>query len=157
MSRSGYSDDFGCDDQWSLIMYRGAVNAAIRGKRGQDFLRRLAALLDAMPVKRLAGYDWAREDGVSCALGVALEAEKPELHEASKSWDPEDDNNAHLAASALNVAPSLAREIIWLNDEGLGHFMHRPWGFIGPIDRDAERWLAVRRWVAENILESAHV
>lgn len=35
MSRSGYSDDcYG----WELICWRGAVNSAIKGKRGQSFL-----------------------------------------------------------------------------------------------------------------------
>lgn len=33
MSRCGYSDDY---DQWALIRWRGAVESAIRGKRGQD-------------------------------------------------------------------------------------------------------------------------
>ncbi|KGC50992.1 hypothetical protein DO66_5867 [Burkholderia pseudomallei] len=36
MSRSGYSDDCG---GWSLIRWRGAVNSAIKGARGQKFLR----------------------------------------------------------------------------------------------------------------------
>jgi len=47
MSRSGYSDD--CDDQWSLICWRGAVKSAIRGKRGQAFLKEMLAALDALP------------------------------------------------------------------------------------------------------------
>lgn len=44
MSRSGYNDD--CDG-WALIRWRGAVNSAINGKRGQAFLRELVAALDA--------------------------------------------------------------------------------------------------------------
>jgi hypothetical protein len=36
MSRSGYSDDL---ENWSLIRWRGAVASAIRGRRGQAFLR----------------------------------------------------------------------------------------------------------------------
>ena len=39
MSRSGYSDDL---DNWDLIRWRGQVSSAIRGKRGQGFLRELA-------------------------------------------------------------------------------------------------------------------
>ena len=34
MSRSGYTDE--CDG-WELVRWRGAVNSAIRGKRGQAF------------------------------------------------------------------------------------------------------------------------
>ncbi len=50
MSRSGYSDDL---DQGDLNRWRGAVASAIRGKRGQSFLRELLASLDAMPRKEL--------------------------------------------------------------------------------------------------------
>lgn len=46
MSRSGYSDDI---DNWDLIKWRGQVASAIRGKRGQLFLRELLAALDALP------------------------------------------------------------------------------------------------------------
>lgn len=147
MSRSGYDDDY--NDQWAAICWRGAVSAAFNGKRGQDFLKRLLAHLDAMPDKRLAAFDWTREDGVSCTLGVALAAEKPEVHEASKKWDPDDDSRSNAAASALDIAPAMARELIWLNDEGLAHII-RPWGS-PPVDEDAERWRAVRRRIAERI------
>jgi hypothetical protein len=37
MSRSGYSDDYGDDEPWQLIMWRGAVASAFRGRRGQPF------------------------------------------------------------------------------------------------------------------------
>lgn len=50
MSRSGYSDD--CDDPLQEGRWRAAVNSAIRGKRGQAFLREaLAALVAVMSVK----------------------------------------------------------------------------------------------------------
>ena len=45
MSRSGYSDD---DEDGRLAMWRGAVQSAIRGKRGQAALRELLTALDAM-------------------------------------------------------------------------------------------------------------
>jgi hypothetical protein len=67
MSRSGYSDDN--DDNWSLICWRGAVNSALRGKRGQAFLTELATALDAMPVKRLV-TEQLQADGDFCTLGV---------------------------------------------------------------------------------------
>lgn len=51
MSRSGYTDD--CDDNWAIICYRGALKSAMRGKKGQAFLKELLAALDAMPRKRL--------------------------------------------------------------------------------------------------------
>jgi hypothetical protein len=51
MGRAGYSED--CDG-WALIRWRGAVTSAIRGKRGQAFLREMLDALDALPVKRIA-------------------------------------------------------------------------------------------------------
>ena len=62
MSRSGYSED--CDGR-ELIMWRGAVAAAIRGKRGQRALRELVVALDAMPAKRLI-TDALEIDGEYC-------------------------------------------------------------------------------------------
>ncbi|KGX48418.1 hypothetical protein [Burkholderia pseudomallei] len=67
MSRSGYSDD---GDNWSVIRWRGAVNSAIKGARGQEFLRDLAATLDAMPDKRLIDNEFRNSNGEFCALGV---------------------------------------------------------------------------------------
>lgn len=48
MSRSGYVDD--CEN---LELYRATVERSIKGKRGQAFLRELAAAMDAMPEKVL--------------------------------------------------------------------------------------------------------
>lgn len=48
MSRSEYSENL---DSWSLIRWRGQVVSAIRGKRGQAFLRELVDALEAMPEK----------------------------------------------------------------------------------------------------------
>ena len=55
MSRAGYTDDM--DDYWSWIRYRGAVRSAIRGRRGQAFLKEMLAALDALPEKRLITED----------------------------------------------------------------------------------------------------
>jgi hypothetical protein len=46
MSRSGYDES--CDDNWGLICWRGAVASALRGRRGQAFLRELVDALDAV-------------------------------------------------------------------------------------------------------------
>ena len=45
MSRSGYSDDL---EPWDLIRWRGAVNSAIKGKRGRALLQKMADALDAL-------------------------------------------------------------------------------------------------------------
>jgi hypothetical protein len=67
MSRSGYSDD---DEDGTLGLYRANVDRTIKGKRGQEFLRELAAALDAMPEKLLICQELVTEDGDCCTLGV---------------------------------------------------------------------------------------
>ena len=66
MSRSGYSED--CEN-WDLVRWRGAVQSAIRGARGQKFLRELVAALDALPEKKLIAHELKDENGAVCALG----------------------------------------------------------------------------------------
>ena len=83
MSRSGYVEDFGDeDDRWAQIRWRGAVASAIRGKRGQAMLREVLAALDAMPEKTLAAHSLKNEDGDFCtlgALGAARGLELPQI------------------------------------------------------------------------------
>lgn len=70
MSRSGYSDD--CDGA-ELALWRGAVESAIRGRRGQAFLREMLEALDALPARRLISGEFVDGRGEHCALGaVAL-------------------------------------------------------------------------------------
>jgi hypothetical protein len=61
MSRSGYTDGYDYDNG-SFAMYRGVVASALRGKRGQTFLRDLVEALDAMPERRLIEGDLIREE-----------------------------------------------------------------------------------------------
>ena len=58
MSRSGYTDD--CEN---LEMWRGAVRQAIRGKRGQAFLREMLLALDEMSNHRLIQDDLITAEG----------------------------------------------------------------------------------------------
>ncbi len=51
MSRSGYIDDY--DDPLVIGRWRGMVSSAVRGKRGQQFLKDLAVALDEMHEKKL--------------------------------------------------------------------------------------------------------
>jgi hypothetical protein len=121
MSRSGYSD--GCD-QWSMIRWRGAVASAIRGARGQAFLRELAAALDAMAAKRLIAGDLAR-DGEVCALGAVGVARGV----CMKDIDPED---REKVANVFGIAPALAAEVMYMNDE--------------QFCSDDDRFLLMRQW-----------
>jgi hypothetical protein len=136
MSRSGYSDD-GCEDEWANIRWRGAVNAALKGKRGQAFLKEMLAHLDAMPEKRLIAHEWVK-DGDACALGVVARARG--LTAAISAFDPADDVGVMYAARLLGIAPAMAREIVWMNDEAY-------WNTPTP----ETRWRLCRDWVAGQI------
>lgn len=131
MSRSGYSED-GCD---YLDLYRGAVDQAINGKRGQQLLREMLAALDAMPEKVLT-QNALEENGQYCALGVVGHARGIDMAKI----DPE---NPNRVAKTFNIAPSMAREIAWINDDDFGY--DRP-------ESPENRWQRVRAWVVENLL-----
>lgn len=128
MSRSGYSDD--CEN---LELWRGTVLQAIRGKRGQAFMRDLAQALDAMPDKRLIVDDLRRE-GEVCAIG-ALGAKRGVNMEAIDPNDPDQ------VANVFNIAAPLAQEVVYFNDER------------GPVNETPEmRWTRMRAWVQDRVL-----
>ncbi|KJU81031.1 hypothetical protein N619_01330 [Ectopseudomonas oleovorans] len=132
MSRSGYSDD--CDG-WELICWRGAVNSAIKGKRGQAFLIELRDALDAMPEKRLISEE-LEADGQFCTLGVLGAKRGIDM----KGVDPDDRESV---ASLFGIAPAMAAEIVFENDE-VGS-----WRNESPEDR----WKRMRKWVEDNIVQ----
>jgi hypothetical protein len=132
MSRSGYTDDYGEDD-WQLIRWRGAVASAIRGRRGQAFLREMLAALDALEARRLIANDLVREghlldDGV-CAIGAVGRARGLDMGRL----DPDD---REAVAGAFGIAAALVAEITYENDEAA-------WGSESP----EARYIRVRRWV----------
>jgi len=129
MSRSGYSDD--CDN---LELYRATVDRALHGKRGQAFLKELAAAMDAMPEKILIAGELINEHGECCAIGAVCKARAIDV---SKIWYDEPDN----VAKAIGVARSMAAEIAYMNDEWTNDATPH------------ERWKRMRRWVEENIVK----
>jgi thiamine monophosphate kinase len=133
MSRSGYSDDC-CDDQWQMIMYRGAVKSAFKGKRGQAFFREMLAALDALPQPMLISGDLER-GGAVCAIGAVGNARGIDM----SGIDPED---AETVAGKFGVATCMAREIVYENDEYYRN------------ESPLARWVRVRRWVKSQIRES---
>jgi hypothetical protein len=108
MSRSGYSED--CEDQWALIRWRGAVASAIRGRRGQAFLREMVDALEALPAKRLVAGELQIPDGEVCAIGAVGKARGVDM----TNLDPED---AETVAGTFGIADVMAREIVYENDE----------------------------------------
>lgn len=135
MSRSGYCDD------GDFAMWRGQVANAIRGKRGQQFLRDLIAGLDALPEKVLIANRLQEPDtGCVCALGavglkrgVALAPLEP----AAEASDGD------TLGGAFNVARQLALEVEYINDEA------------GPYrgETPRARWERVRAWAIANLKE----
>lgn len=129
MSRSGYSDDY--EEQWALIRWRGAVASAIRGKRGQAFLREMLAALDALEQKRLIKNDLVRE-GEVCAIGALGVARGVDMSEI----DPEDRDTV---AGRFGIPLSLASEVMYMNDEW--HYREDP----------ETRFARMRAWVVSEI------
>lgn len=136
MSRASYSDDL---DNWQLIRWRGAVTSAIRGKRGQSFLREMLAALDSLPDKRLIEGE-LEKDGEVCALGAVGKARGIDM----SNIDPEDYD---AVSAAFGIPDSLAREIMFVNDEYLW------WKEATP----EKRFEVMRAWVAKKLANTPSV
>jgi len=132
MSRSGYSDD---GDNCNL--WRGAVDRAIEGKRGQQFLKDLLAALDGMADKKLISEE-LELGGEFCTLGAIGKARGVDVTDI----DPED---SQRIAKLFNIANAMACEIVYMNDEA----------YIGSNWREEEkpenRWVRMREWVVSKI------
>lgn len=135
MSRSGYVDDY---DDDGLNLYRAAVEQAIKGKRGQAFLREMAAALDAMPEKVLIADSIVNTDGRACAIGVVALARRMDVSDLGDGSDQGD------VAARFGIARSMAAEIAYENDE-CGR----------PAETPTERWTRMRKWVNEHLVQSA--
>jgi hypothetical protein len=132
VSRAQYCDDL---DQWDLIRWRGAVASAIRGKRGQAFLREMLAALDALPEPKLIADELIEEDGSVCAIGSVGKARGLDM----ETLDPDD----HEAlALTFGIPDALVREIEYVNDE---HYT---------AQTPEQRFAAVRAWVMSQIKET---
>jgi hypothetical protein len=134
VSRAGYSD--GGDDQWSLIRWGGVIASATRGKRGQEFFRALVQVLDDMENKRLIKGSLA-DGGEVCALGAFGRANN--IHLAPLEAAIEDRDYDKLG-EAFGIAPALAREIMYQNDDIM-------WD-----SAPEARWRRLRAWAAEQII-----
>lgn len=132
MSRSGYYED-GDGDNWEMIRWRGAVTSAIRGKRGQEFLRELLAALDSLPDQCLARGELATQHGDVCALGSVGRARGLDMSDV----DVED---YEAVAKLFDISGALAREIMWVNDQHCA--IRAP---------SKKRFAVVREWVVDEI------
>ena len=127
--RSGYSDD--CE---RLDLYRQAVENAIRGRRGQAFIREAISALDALPEPSLIADDLTDGRGGYCLLGAVGRARgvgDRKLRALS------DDRPGYVAQElGFDIADSLAAELVNENDG-------EHWG----PETDAERFARVHRWL----------
>ena len=119
---------------WELIRQAGALAQAIRGKHGQAFLRELLAALEALPVKELIDAQLYDAAGNVCALGAVVK---------SRGLDLPADEFPEQTADALNITNTLAKEIVYQNDEVA----------FWRDDTPSQRYNRVLHWVRENIKE----
>lgn len=132
MSRSGYIDD--CSG-WDLIRWRGAVASAIRGKRGQAFLREMLAALDSLPEKRLISHELVSLKGEYCAMGAVMKSRG--MFKIS-NINP---HNRGIISSLLQIAPALVAELAFINDADFRYIPETP----------EQRYCRVRLWIEEHL------
>lgn len=142
MSRHGYIEDGDYDDNLAAGRWEAQLKSATRGKRGQAFFRALVEALDAMPTKRLVAAELETTEGEVCALGCLGKARGVNFsgfsrgeEDADEDWE---DYDWDTLAEMFDIAPQLAREVMYVNDEA--------WAKTGE-----ERWQKVRAWAARQI------
>lgn len=180
MSRHGYTDD--TDDILATGRWIGALRRAIRGRRGQEMLRELAAALDAMPTKELYAGAFQRPGGEVCALGALGRARGIDMSHLEPGTDDEFGGcmpDPKLVGDAFGIAPALALQVMWRNDDIVsddelisvviagpmrGYHAPREPGRAWPEwhrrdvrvpvrDAPVRRWRSVRAWVAKQIMD----
>ena len=130
MGRSGYSDDY--DGEVSIELYRNAVERAIKGKRGQAFFKQLGEAMDAMPEKVLIAGELINERGECCAMGVVCKTRGLDVSKV-------DYDSPEQVGRLLNIAPSLAAEVAYLNDDDFR--------CEAKDETPEQRWQRMRKWV----------
>lgn len=130
MGRSGYSDD--CMGR-ELNLWRGAVASALRGRRGQAFLREMRDALLALTERRLISGALV-VGGECCGLGAVAIARGVDV----AGLDPYEDRRA--VAETFGIAEAMAAEVMFMNDEA------------NPLPESPEkRWERILLWVESEI------
>ena len=129
MSRSGYVDDI--DDWLAYGRWRGTVQSAIRGRRGQQMLRELRDALDAMPEKKLVANSFEVE-GAFCTLGVLGHAKGVAMGDLGS----DEHVDADVVGERFGIAAPLAQEIMFMNDEAAWE-----------AETQEQRWARMRAWI----------
>lgn len=127
--RSGYCDDGGDNEN----LWRGSVMRALRGKRGQAFLKELIKALDALPEKKLIAHE-LEDEGSFCAIGAVGRLRGMDMSKMlPENWG--------ALAKEFGIAQAMVREIEYENDEG-------PWDDNTPEGR----FIYVRAWAVKNLI-----
>lgn len=142
MSRSGYVDYD--DDVLALGRWRAQVMSSIRGRRGQAFLRELAAAMDAMEEKALISDELVNAEGGCCAIGVICKTRGVDVSTIDYE-DPESVGNA------VGIAKQLAAEIEYENDENGVECVRSGYEWRVVRETPEKRWERMRRWVDEHV------
>ena len=126
MSKSEHVDYYTLYELW-----RATLDRAIHDVRGQAFLRKLRTVLDAMPVKRLITAQIMNQDGEVSILGSVEPLDEVDLYDTE------------AVAQHFGIAPAMAAELVYLNDE------------CSPVlgETPEERWTRMRAWVVEHIYD----
>lgn len=144
---SRYSD---CDDYdwepWMEGQAAGALQSAIRGRRGQRLLRDLVAGLDALPVPELAaGALEDPETGCVCALGAVRLQRGPEA--VPLRFDPTDEDvDWRELAEPFDISETLANAVVSQNEYGSKR---------NDEQSRRRRWLSVRAWALGHLITPA--
>lgn len=137
------------DDALAVGRWRAQVKSAIRGKRGQAFLRELAAAMDAMPEKALIKNELIDQDGHCCTIGVVCKLRGVSVEGVDYS-DPES------VGDLVGIAKQMAAEIEFENDECGDRYERvsgsQAWKHID--ETPEERWQRMRKWVESQIIQS---
>jgi hypothetical protein len=165
MSRSGYTDDI--DDPLAHGRWRQAVKRSLEGKRGQALLQELVHALDEMPDKRLYPGSFATPEGEFCTLGVLGARRGIQMDDLGDEHDCEPEQ----VAQRFGIAPAMAAEIMYLNDEyavdvwkwldvvicGPMRPRYPDWGKhtrtvrVRNDNHPAQRWQRMRDWAAQHL------
>jgi hypothetical protein len=169
VSRSGYTDDN--DDPLAHGRWRQAVKRSLEGKRGQALLRELVEALDAMPDKRLYPGSFATAEGEFCTLGVLGAKRGTKMDDLGD----EDYCDTDLVGQRFGIAPAMAAEIMYMNDEyAVDEWTWAAVEICGPMrpnwpdwgshtksvrvhndNHPIERWHRMRAWAVKNLAARA--
>jgi hypothetical protein len=140
-------------DMWGYVRYRGALRNAIKGKRGQAFLKELLEAIEALPEKKLAVGAFRDRDGCASALGALA---------LKRGHSPDELAGFHYMtpdqlARFFGIQPVLIRHIVHMHDVEIPFICaYRHNNITLEIEDDeetrAEAWRDMHNWLNRSIV-----